>query len=244
MEQERLFWVLLTIFGSVFATGLFVILERFWWGLFEIILGLVGLVWLIRDHLISVSAAPIKTPLLILACVGVSIFVGHSISQIVAIQGVVARYVLPRVLTEKQTGDLQDYLSKHKPHGIIVKVNPLDSEATGYASLIFNALKQTSWDVTFSTANADPNTLNNGLFTCVVGSNAGPPDSKDNPEQIIRAAFRAANIEVNGGASIGAGEYKLFILVGHRPLAIGRRKPMLAKLGYWIISVGQRFTSI
>ena len=121
-----------------------------------------------------------------------------------------------------------------------MKVNPLDSEATGYASLIFNALKQTSWDVTFSTANADPNTLNNGLFTCVVGSNAGPPDSKDNPEQIIRAAFRAANIEVNGGASIGAGEYKLFILVGHRPLAIGRRKPMLAKLGYWIISVGQR----
>jgi hypothetical protein len=244
MEQEKLFWVLLTIFGSVFATGLFVILDKFWWGLFEIILGLVGLIWLIRDHLVHVSAAPIKTPLLILACVGVSIFAGHSISQIVAIRGAVARYVLPRVLTEKQTGDLQEYLSKRKSHGITVKVSPLDSEAIGYASQIFNALKQTNWDVTFSTANADPNTLNNGLCICVVGSNAGPADPKHNPEQLIQAAFRAANIEVNGGASVGAGEYKLFILVGHRPLAIGRRKPILAKLGYWIISLGQRLTSI
>jgi hypothetical protein len=240
MEQERLFWVLLTIFGTVFATGLFVIFENFRWGLIEVIFGLVGLIWLVRDHLVSLSVVPVKTPLLILACVGVSIFIGHSISRMVAIQGAVAKYVLPRVLTEKQARALQEYLAKREPHPVIVKVNPLDSEATEYASQILNALKQTNWDVTFSTSSADPNTLNNGLSILVVGSNAGPPDRKHDPQQLIQAAFRAANIEVNGGGSIGAGEYKLFMLVGHRPLAIGRRQPILVKLGSWIVSLGQR----
>jgi hypothetical protein len=241
MDQERVFWVFLTIFGSIFATGIFIILENFWWGLFEALFGLVGLVWLIRDHFFqTISVVPVRTPLLFFLSIGVSIFVGRSLSQIVAIQGAVTRYVLPRVLTDKQTDGLHEYLSKHESHAITVKVNPLDSEATQYASQIFNALKQTNWDVTFSTASADPNTLNNGLSICVVGTNIGPPDHKHDPQQLIQAAFRSANIEVNGAASIGAGEYKLFILVGHRPLALGRTKPILVKVGLWIANVGVR----
>jgi hypothetical protein len=176
MEADRLFWVLLTIFGSVFATGIFVISERFWLGLSEVVFGVVGLIWLIRDHLTpTITVVPIKTPLIILASMGVSIFAGYTFSQFVTIKRTVTRYVLPRTLTEKQTSNLQKYLSQRKTHPVAVKVNPLDSEALQYASQLFNALKQANWDATFDTSDRDPNTLNNGLTICVVGSNAGPP---------------------------------------------------------------------
>jgi hypothetical protein len=241
MDQERVFWVLLTIFGSIFATGLFLLVEKFWWGLVEIVFGLIGMIWLIRDHFFqAIGILPIKTPIVFLVCIGVSIFVGHTISQIVATGGAVRRYVLPRTLTDKQVNGLRDYLTRRGTHAITVKVNPLDGEAIEYAAQIFRALKQTAWDVTFSTENAGPNTQNIGLSIHVAGSDVGPPDPKHDPQQLIQAAFRAADIEVNGGGSYGAGKYQLFILVGRRPLAIVRTKPILVKLGQWIMNLGQR----
>ena|GEM_PF-6776813 len=111
---------------------------------------------------------------MILAPVGMAIFIGHTFSQFAAIQRTVTRYVLPRILTEKQNSNLQKYLSQHTTHSVTVKVNPFDSEASEYASQIFNALKLASWDGTLETSERDPNTLNSGLSIYVVGSNAGP----------------------------------------------------------------------
>ena len=117
METDKIFWVLLTIFGGIFATGIFIILERFWWGLSEAVFGLVGLIWLIRDHLTpSINVLPIKTPVMILASVGMAIFIGNTFSQFATIQRTVTRYVLPRILTEKQKSNLQKYLSQHTTH--------------------------------------------------------------------------------------------------------------------------------
>jgi hypothetical protein len=92
---------------------------------------------------------------MILASVGMAIFIGHTFSQFASIQRTVTRYVLPRILTEKQKSNLQKYLSQQTTHPVTVKVNPLDSEALEYASQIFNALKLASWDARFETSERD-----------------------------------------------------------------------------------------
>jgi hypothetical protein len=56
-------------------------------------------------------------------------------------------YVMPRHVTEKQATALKDYLSQHEPSAVSVKVVPYDQEALEYAVEIFNALRNTNWDV-------------------------------------------------------------------------------------------------
>lgn len=148
------------------------------------------------------------------------------------------KYVMPRSFTDKQSEELREYLSHHESHAVTVKGNPLDTEALEYASQIFNALKQTAWDVTFSTFNGEPFTLNNGLSIHVQGSIIGPPDPKHDPQQLLQDALRAAHIEAGGGGS-GAGDYRLFILVRHRPLVMEEEETTLSKLGRWIMRQGQ-----
>jgi hypothetical protein len=40
------------------------------------------------------------------------------------------------------------------------------------------------------------------------------------------------------GGSVSAGDYKLFLVVGHRPLKIGDQVPMLSKVARWIERLG------
>jgi len=82
------------------------------------------------------------------------------------------------------------------------------------------------------------NTLNPGLCIAVVGENAKPYDAKHDPKPILQTAFAAAGINANCGSGSAAGNYKLFVVVGHRPLIVGY-KPVLVRLGQWIMSLGQ-----
>jgi hypothetical protein len=247
LPQDRLFWVLLTIFGSMFATGSFIVFQNLGWGLFELIAGFSGLVVLVRDRanvnflrttkIPKLPGIPLRTLLLALASAAISIFVGHTISQIMTIQTAVDQYVLPRSLSDKQAADLRDFLSRHKPYSVTVKANPLDAEALQYAGQLFNVLHGTEWTVELSTSNQDPNTLNPGLCIDEMGENSKPKfNEKDNPRNLLQQAFQAANVEVNCGGGAGAGEYKLFLLVGHRPLVVGAQVPALVRLGTWIAS--------
>jgi hypothetical protein len=194
------------------------------------------MIYLVRDR---VSKRPIRTPLFVFASALISIFIGHTISQVVTTQVAVTKYVLPRGVTEKQANDLRDYLSRREAHSVTVKVNPLDGEATEYAGQVFNALKNTEWAVEFSTSNGEPFTLNSGLCIDEQGENAKPNDPKHDPRELLQQAFRAANIEVNCSGGAAAGEYKLFVLVDHRPLVMGNNEPMLVKLGRWIMQLGR-----
>ncbi len=148
-------------------------------------------------------------------------------------------YVMPRSISEKQADDLREYLSHREAHAVTVKVNSLDQEATEYAGQIFNALKKTDWDVTFSTYEGAPFTLNNGLCLNVEGENASPPDPKHNPLLLLQEGLQASNIVVNCSGGSGAGEYKVFVLVGHRPTVVGDRVPTLSKFGRWIMHLAQ-----
>lgn len=149
-------------------------------------------------------------------------------------------YVLPRRITNDQAEGLREYLSHHEPHPVTVKVNPRDAEAREYASQILNALKRTEWEVEFSTSDAVPHTLNEGLCIGVVGANAGPRDPKHNPQQLLQQAFRAARIIANGSSSASAGNYALFVLVGPRPLRLSASEPLLRRLGRWLAARGAR----
>ncbi|MGB8684065.1 MAG: hypothetical protein WCD12_14350 [Candidatus Binatus sp.] len=238
LPQDRLFWVLLTIFGSMFATGSFIVFQNLGWGLFELVSGFLGLVVLVRDRanvnflrttkIPKLPGVPLRTLFLVLASATISIFVGHTISQIMTIQTAVTQYVLPRSLTDKQADQLRELLSNHKAYSVTVKANPLDSEAMEYAAQLYNALHGTEWTVELSTSNQDPNTLNQGLCIDEVGENTKPKfDPKDDPVELLRQAFQAANIEVNCSGGAAAGEYKLFLLVGHRPLVMNAQPPVL-----------------
>jgi hypothetical protein len=139
-------------------------------------------------------------------------------------------YGMPRTVTEKQSAVLHGCLSHHQPYAATVKVNPLDSEAREYAGQVFDALERSGWDMTNGNPNEDPKPLNDGLCIDVTGSNAGPPDPKRDPEPLLRQALQAAHIDANCGITVGTGEYKLIILVGHRPLKVRKASPMFFKL--------------
>jgi hypothetical protein len=56
-------------------------------------------------------------------------------------------YVEQRIVSKEQGQKLRDYLRNHDPYSVTVRVVPRDQEAINYAGQIFNALRQTNWDV-------------------------------------------------------------------------------------------------
>jgi len=74
--EERGFWVAITIFGALFANGLFFVFgsDHTIGGAVSGGIGLVGLVWLIRDHIRHV---PVRKPLLVVGVISVSLLVGY-----------------------------------------------------------------------------------------------------------------------------------------------------------------------
>jgi hypothetical protein len=233
---ERLFWVLLTVFGALFANGLFFVFGSEHFGAFLAgavtgTVGLIGLIVLKRDR---IKKIPIRLPLLIVGISSVSLLIGYIPYAVSKTYSKLEIYVLPRSVASKQSNALKDYLAHHEAHAVTVKVNSLDPEAREYAGQIFNALKQTEWNVDFITNNGEPYTYNEGLCIHEQGINAKPNDPKHDPVTLLQEAFQAAKIQVNCSGGVGGGEYKLFVLVGHRPLAI-QDESLLTKLGRWIV---------
>jgi len=191
-----------------------------------------------RDHITTriatglasflAGAAKLRYPLLAVVVIGIAASL-----YLYSIHSSFEMYARPRIVTEEQANDLREYLSHHKAHAVIVKVNPHDVEAREYWAQLSNALRRTDWSVEISTADAPPNTLNDGLCIHETGMHVKPHfDPNDDPHQLLDEALLAAHIERNcGGSSAAGGEYKLFLLVGHRPLKIGIEDRPLFKLG-------------
>ena len=53
----------------------------------------------------------------------------------------------PRIVTKEQSERLREYLSKYEPSSVSIQAILHDQEAIGYASQIFSAMRQTTWDV-------------------------------------------------------------------------------------------------
>lgn len=56
-------------------------------------------------------------------------------------------YITPRSITETQSERIRDYLSKHEAYAVSIRVVQHDQEAMEYAGQLFNAMRQTNWDV-------------------------------------------------------------------------------------------------
>jgi hypothetical protein len=167
----------------------------------------------------------------------------YIITYMNALRSDIDTYVMPRSVTQKQADDLHENLSHHDKYAVTVKVNPLDAEAREYGAQLLNALNRSDWTATFDTSGNDPNiapsTLNDGLCIDVIGENTKPYDAKHDPKPLLETAFSAAGIIANCGGGTAAGNYKLFVVVGHRPLAYGYKPPLLVRLGQWISSLSR-----
>jgi sulfatase modifying factor 1 len=75
-SDEKVFWVAITVFGALFANGLFFVVgsDHVFGGTVSGGLGLVVLIWLIRDR---IKQMPVRTPLLIVGASAVSILLGY-----------------------------------------------------------------------------------------------------------------------------------------------------------------------
>jgi hypothetical protein len=150
------------------------------------------------------------------------------------LMGSIRRILSTREISERQATFLRNYILQYPGEfAVTVKVNPLDEEALRYAGQIYSALRQTSWTVDFSTADADPRP-GNGVNYLVTGASPQLQNSRQTPSDLLQAAFRSAGITINGGGTQGAGDYKMFVIVGHRPLTTSPRLPLLFRLGSWL----------
>jgi hypothetical protein len=155
LPQTRLFWVLLTIFGALFATGPFIFFQSIGWGTFYTLFGLGGLIVLIRDRFRGakeraqgvVRRVPVRTSVMTAAVVGVSLLVGQMVYTVFSLRSDFNKYVVPRVVTAEQADKLREYLSKKESYAVSIEVVPNDQEAMEYTGQLFNALRQTNWDI-------------------------------------------------------------------------------------------------
>jgi hypothetical protein len=162
-------------------------------------------------------------------------FLLSGLSYVRALRRDLDRYVMPRRLSSAQERRLRSFLNGAPKHSITVNANPQDREAIEYAGRLHNAFQQSGWDVQFNTA--PPYDLNEGLRINAMGINNVP---KNEPRQTIQQAFTFARIECSGGGAGGAGEFKVTIAVGPRPLAIYRSRGLLMKIGNSITRLGRQ----
>jgi hypothetical protein len=175
------------------------------------------------------------------ACAMVSLLLvgSYLIIYLHSLRGDLDTYTMPRVLTDRQAHDLRDYLSHRETHAVTIKVNPLDQEALEYAGQLVTAFQGADWDAKLDTSNGDPKPLNPGLCTDVTGWNSGPSDPKHDPWPLLQNAVLSSHIETTCSGGLGAGEYRVFLLVGPRPFKLGDQRPITIKIGKWIERLGQ-----
>jgi hypothetical protein len=172
-----------------------------------------------------------------LAVIGIYVL-SLSIAFVIRLRIDLDKYVMPRIVTPQQADAIQKNVQG--AGSVTVKVNPRDREAHEYAAQLFNALRNTGWNVDISTADAQPIPNNDGLNYHLTGQNNAPDRRNPGGElQALANALQKAGIQINGGGGQGAGEYKMFLLVGHRPVSLGR-PPLRYKVGQWVMKTIMR----
>ncbi len=155
------------------------------------------------------------------------------IAYVLRLRNDLDKYVMPRIVTKQQADAIQEHVQG--TGSVTIKVNPHDSEATQYAGQLFDAIQKTGWRVELDQPETAPAQPNDGLYSHVEGERSAP-NSLD-PGGELRAlvdALQKSGIPFNGGGGQAAGEYKMFLLVGHRPLSIAG-PPLRFKVSLWIM---------
>ncbi|HXM20777.1 MAG TPA: hypothetical protein VN948_05890 [Terriglobales bacterium] len=151
LSQDRWYWGWYGIFLTLLATSPFIPASL---GIPCSVIGLGGLLIQMREGFkarisrIRLSRAQLLVFTRVAAVVMLTVLGIKTISLVFEIKGAFDTYVVPRGVTEKQANALRDYLSKHEPSAVSVRVNSFnDQEAMEYASELFNALRHTTWDI-------------------------------------------------------------------------------------------------
>jgi len=132
-------------------------------------------------------------------------------------------YVMPRRLTEQQIQSIADFLGPSPTFSVVIKSDPRDEEANRYAGQFQIALSRAKWPVERNAdVQAPPLLLNADLHISELGKNNKPRDL--DPANILRQALQKGDVSVSGGGAVMAGDYRLFLLVGRRPLEV--RQPL------------------
>jgi hypothetical protein len=81
-----------------------------------------------------------------MACAAISIFVGHTVSQVTATQDTLKTYVMPRVVTDTQAAEIAKFLSSHESATVVnVLANAGDPEAIEYAGQLTAVAGRPIW---------------------------------------------------------------------------------------------------
>jgi hypothetical protein len=161
-------------------------------------------------------------------------FLFASLSYVHALRRDLDRYVMPRRLTNRQKRRLQSFLETAEVFSFCLNVNPQDREALEYAGAIYGVFQACKWPVVFNTA--QPYESDEGLRTFVTGSNN--PGTNGDPTPKIQQALGHAGIPMTGGRTVGAGDFKVFLRVGRRPVAIYRHPHVLNTIGRFLVRAG------
>lgn len=70
-----------------------------------------------------------------------------TVALVFEINGDFNTYIVPRTVTRTQSERLREYLSKHDASAVSIRVVQHDQEAMEYAGQLFNAFRQTNWDI-------------------------------------------------------------------------------------------------
>jgi hypothetical protein len=158
--------------------------------------------------------------------------------QISSIRSDFETYVMPRVVTEGQADEIRSYLATREPQNITIKFDLRFDESSQYGSQLFEAITRGGWTANIDASDNEPRAQGFGLRINETGINSKLKDPKRDPGAIISQALQSAHISINGGSGSGAGEYKLYLMVGPRPLALSREPSILNRLGHWLIRLG------
>jgi hypothetical protein len=162
-------------------------------------------------------------------------FLFTSLTYVQTLRRDLDRYVMPRRLTTKQKRRLRAFLETAEKFSFTLNANPQDRESLEYGSAIYSVFHAAKWPVEFATS--PPYEANEGLRTLVIGSNSLGTNVDPTPK--IQQALGHAGIPMTGGGSVGAGEFKVYMTVGPRPLAIHRQPNVLNTIGRFLVRAGR-----
>ena len=143
-------------------------------------------------------------------------------------------YVMPRVLTKQQAVELHKLLTEHAHVPVVLKYDHYDPETESYAGQWADVLANAGWPLTSDTDESQQPYARAYLNLCVVEL-GNPPD----PEHSSSAATLTQALGIAGGDQCSGKNpslpgYKLFLVVGHRPLELHKKPPILTRLGQWL----------
>jgi hypothetical protein len=136
-----------------------------------------------------------------------------------------ARYVLPRHLTQEQINSISEYLAQQDRNTVIMNIINRDEEAGGFRADIQRALEKGGWAVSDYKYADD---VSEGLTISMQSPMPAAPtpvnpfdrlNPKPTPLQILSEAFRRAGVQVQGtgsGSGINITTTTITISVGHR----------------------------